>query len=66
MNSLPSTIALGLIAIAALVSGAIVTNSGNDASALWAIAGTAAGALGGAIVPSRSVNTQAPPEVSFP
>ena len=53
MNTLPATIALALIAVAALVSGSLVTSSGSDASALWAIAGTAAGAIGGAVMPSR-------------
>jgi hypothetical protein len=53
VKTLPATIALALIAVAALVSGAIVTSGGSDASALWAIAGTAAGAIGGAVMPSR-------------
>ena len=60
MNSLPATIALALIAVAALVSGSIVTSSGSDASALWAIAGTAAGAIGGAVMPTRSGTPQTP------
>jgi hypothetical protein len=59
VNTLPATIALALIAVAALVSGSIVTSSGSDASALWAIAGTAAGAIGGAVMPSRPVNSSA-------
>lgn len=54
MNTTPATIALALIAIASLIAGAIVTTSGADAAALWAIAGTAAGAIGGAVIPSRS------------
>ena len=54
MNTLPATIALAVIAVAALIAGAIVTSSGNDGSALWAIAGTAAGAIGGAVIPGRN------------
>lgn len=66
MNSLPSTIALGLIALAAVIAGAIVTTSGSDASALWAIAGTSAGALGGAMIPARNVSTPHPGAVTLP
>lgn len=66
MNSLSSTIALGLIALAAVISGAIVTTSGADASALWAIAGTSAGALGGAMIPSRNGTNPTPGAVTLP
>lgn len=51
MTTLPAVIALALIACAAVIAGAIVAGNGSDASALWAIAGTAAGAIGGALVP---------------
>lgn len=62
MNTLPATIALAVIAVAALTAGAIVNTSAGDASALWAIAGTAAGAIGGAVMPSRqTITTTAPP-----
>ena len=55
MNNQLQTIALSLIALAAVIAGAVVSSTGTDASALWAIAGTAAGAIGGALMPSRSV-----------
>ena len=51
MNTLPAVIALALIAVSAVIAGAIVVSQSVDASALWAIAGTAAGAIGGALVP---------------
>jgi len=54
MNNTVQTLALAAIALAALIAGAVVASAGTDASALWAIAGTAAGAIGGAIMPSRT------------
>lgn len=66
MNSLPATIALAVIAIASVISGAIVTTSGADAAALWAIAGTAAGAIGGAIIPQNARNGQTYNPVTTP
>lgn len=66
MNTTPATIALALIAIAALISGAIITTTGADAAALWAIAGTAAGAIGGAIIPTRSTSFPTLPPTTLP
>jgi hypothetical protein len=55
MNTLPATIALALIALTAIIAGAVVSASGTaDASALWALAGTAAGAIGGAMIPRNA------------
>jgi hypothetical protein len=54
MNSLPATISLGLIALTAIISGAVVSSSNGDPAALFALAGTAAGAIGGAMIPRQS------------
>lgn len=66
MNTIPAVIALAVIAVAAVIAGAIVTASSADASALWAIAGTSAGAIGGAMVPSRNPANASPPAVTVP
>lgn len=66
MNSLPATIALAVIAVASVIAGAIVTASGSDAAALWAIAGTAAGAIGGAVIPNTGRASSTPPAVTLP
>lgn len=66
MNTLPATIALAVIAVAALISGAVISNTAADPSALWAIAGTAAGAIGGAMVPNRSSSSVTAPPVTLP
>ena len=43
---------LGVLALAAIIGGVILTTSGHDASTLWTLAGTAAGAIGGVLMPS--------------
>lgn len=53
MTNYVATIALAVIALAALIAGSVVVTSGADASALWAIAGAAGGAIGGAIMPQK-------------
>lgn len=53
MRNNASTAALGLIAMAAIIAGAIVSASGADPAALWAIAATASGAVGGAMLPAQ-------------
>lgn len=45
---------LGVLALAAIVGGVILTTSGYDAATLWTLAGTAAGAIGGVLMPSSS------------
>jgi hypothetical protein len=62
MNNYVQTLALAAIALAALIAGAVVSVSGTDASALWAIAGTAAGAIGGALMPGKSPALKGFPE----
>lgn len=43
---------LGVLALAAIIGGVILTTSGHDAATLWTLAGTAAGAIGGVLMPS--------------
>ena len=43
---------LGVLALAAIIGGVILTTSGYDAATLWTLAGTAAGAIGGVLMPS--------------
>lgn len=43
---------LGVLALAAIIGGVILTTSGHDAGTLWTLAGTAAGAIGGVLMPS--------------
>jgi hypothetical protein len=50
-------IMLGVLALAAIIGGVILTSSGHDAGTLWTLAGTAAGAIGGVIVPGISEST---------
>lgn len=45
---------LGVLALAAIIGGVILTSSGHDAGTLWTLAGTAAGAIGGVLVPGSS------------
>lgn len=50
-------ITLAVLALAAIVGGVILTTSGHDAGTLWTLAGTAAGAIGGAIMPGASASS---------
>jgi len=43
---------LGVLALAAIIGGVILTTSGHDAATLWTLAGTAAGAIGGVLMPN--------------
>lgn len=52
---------LGVLALAAIIGGVILTTSGHDAATLWTLAGTAAGAIGGVLVPGSSSSAPSAP-----
>ena len=45
---------LGALALAAIIGGVILTAGGHDAAMLWALAGTASGAIGGVMMPTST------------
>lgn len=49
---------LGVLALAAIIGGVILTTSGHDAATLWTLAGTAAGAIGGVLMPGASSSSE--------